>query len=143
MSSQPKVVRPISRKKLLELETELSHRGVCYLGRIPPHMQPQKLRHLLSEYGEVIRLYLTPEDAAITKRRNKSKKTRKHFTEGWVEFADSKIAKAAALTLNNTIIGGKKGDMYHDDIWNIKYLKGFQWNQLTEQIAYVFIMFCF
>jgi hypothetical protein len=54
---------------------------------------------------------------------------------GWVEFADKKIAKAVALTLNNTAIGGKKHGFYHDDIWNIKYLKGFKWTNLTEQIG--------
>jgi ESF2/ABP1 family protein len=32
-------------------------------------------------------------------------------------------------------IGGKKGNYYHDDVWNMKYLKGFKWHHLTEQIA--------
>jgi ESF2/ABP1 family protein len=32
-------------------------------------------------------------------------------------------------------VGGKKGGWYHDDVWNIKYLKGFKWHHLTEQIA--------
>lgn len=45
---------------------------------------------------------------------------------GWIEFADKKIAKQVAESLNNTPIGGKKGDFYHDDIWNLKYLKGFK-----------------
>ena len=38
--------------------------------------------------------------------------------------------------MNNTIIGGKKGNFYHDDIWNLKYLKGFKWEHLTEKLAY-------
>ena len=37
--------------------------------------------------------------------------------------------------LNTRIIGGKKGNYYHDDIWNMMYLKGFKWHNLTEQIA--------
>jgi ESF2/ABP1 family protein len=45
---------------------------------------------------------------------------------GWIEFADKKIAKQVAESLNNTAIGGKKGDFYHDDIWNLKYLKKFK-----------------
>lgn len=45
---------------------------------------------------------------------------------GWVEFSDKKIAKQVAESLNNTAIGGKKGDFYHDDIWNLKYLKNFK-----------------
>lgn len=48
------------------------------------------------------------------------------MTLGWIEFADKKIAKQVAESLNNTPIGGKKGDFYHDDIWNLKYLKGFK-----------------
>lgn len=45
---------------------------------------------------------------------------------GWIEFADKKIAKMVAESLNNTSIGGKKGGFYHDDIWNLKYLKNFK-----------------
>lgn len=41
-----------------------------------------------------------------------------------------------AESLNNTSIGGKKGDFYHDDIWNVKYLKNFKWDYLTEKFAY-------
>lgn len=45
-------------------------------------------------------------DAALARKRKKlAKKSRKNFTEGWVEFADKKIAKAVALTLNNSQIG--------------------------------------
>lgn len=46
------------------------------------------------------------------------------------------MAKAVALSLNNTPIGGKKSSFYHDDIWNLKYLKGFKWDYLTERVAY-------
>ena len=60
----------------------------------------------------------------------------KQFTEGWVEYADKKIAKSVAESLNNTKIGVKKGDYYHDDMWNLKYLKGFKWDYLTEKFAY-------
>jgi ESF2/ABP1 family protein len=37
--------------------------------------------------------------------------------------------------LNARNIGGKKGTYYHDDVWNLLYLKGFKWHNLTEQIA--------
>jgi len=50
----------------------------------------------------------------------------KQFSEGWIEFEDKKIAKMVAESLNNTSIGGKKGGFYHDDIWNLKYLKSFK-----------------
>ena len=39
--------------------------GVIYLSRIPPFMKPQKLKSLLSEYGEIGRVYLVPEGKKI------------------------------------------------------------------------------
>jgi ESF2/ABP1 family protein len=104
-SRQP-VVRPLSRAKQEKFAAEAERHGVCYLSRIPPYMQPQKLRHLLAAYGEVGRIFLTPEDAATARRRQKlAKKSRQNFTEGWVEFADKAVAKAVARTLNNTPLG--------------------------------------
>jgi len=41
----------------------------------------------------------------------------------------------ACELLNAKTIGGKKGTYYHDDVWNLLYLKGFKWHNLTEQIA--------
>ena len=35
--------------------------GVVYLSRIPPFMRPRKVRHLLSHYGTLGRVYLQPE----------------------------------------------------------------------------------
>ena len=35
--------------------------GVVYLSRVPPFMKPYKLKHLLSPYGSVGRIYLQPE----------------------------------------------------------------------------------
>ena len=53
-----------------------------------------------------------------------------------MEFAEKKLAKLTALSLNNTPLGGPKGSYYREDIWNIKYLKGFKWHHLTEKIAF-------
>lgn len=76
-------------------------------------------------------------DPSIRRRRRKAGGNgSKRYTEGWIEFADKKIARRVAESLNNTIIGGKKGNFYHDDIWNLKYLKGFKWEHLTEKLAY-------
>lgn len=116
--------------------TSASKTGVIYLSRIPPFMKPQTVKHLLEPYGEIGRIFLTPEDPASHTRRVKSGGNKKRsFTDGWVEFQRKKHAKIAAESLNAQIIGGKKGGWYHDDIWNIKYLKGFKWHHLTEQIA--------
>eukprot|EP00897_Mesotaenium_endlicherianum_P000221 jgi/Mesen1/1019/ME000121S00095 len=49
------------KEKLRAMLETHKKRGVCYLSRIPPHMKPLKLRHLLSQYAEVLRVYLAPE----------------------------------------------------------------------------------
>lgn len=111
--------------------------GVCYLSRIPPHLKPLKLRHLLSQYGEVLRIYLALEDASVRLRRKiAGKRTGKNFTEGWVEFASKSVAKKVAKMLNGEPMGGKRRSAYYYDLWNIKYLKRFTWDNLTEEIAY-------
>lgn len=35
--------------------------GIVYLSRIPPYMQPRKVRHIFSKFGEVGRVFLQPE----------------------------------------------------------------------------------
>ena len=90
-------------------------------------MKPNKARSIFEEYGEVTRLYLAEEDAQFRlKRKENGGNASKQFREGWIEFADKKIAKRVAESLNNTPMGGKKGDYYHDDLWNLKYLKNFK-----------------
>lgn len=107
------------------------------MSRLPPFMKPAKIRNIFSQYGEVGRLFLQPEDSSVRKKRKKHGGSgRKLFTEGWIEFKDKCIAKAVAQSLNNTPIGGKKGGYYHDDIWNIKYLPKFLWGHLSEKIAF-------
>jgi len=111
--------------------------GVVYLSRLPPFMRPQKVKSLLSRFGSINRLFLSPEDPTSHSRRVKfggNKKTL--YEEGWVEFTDRKVAKLVAETLNAAIVGGKKGSYYHDDVWNIKYLPKFKWHHLTAQIAH-------
>ncbi|CAG8505315.1 4282_t:CDS:2, partial [Scutellospora calospora] len=44
-------------------------------------------------------------------------------------------AKNVAAALNSQPIGGNKRNFYHDDLWNIKYLPKFKWNNLTETIV--------
>ena len=49
------------KKKLLKEAEKTNKKGVCYLSRIPPKMDPLKIRQLLSPYGEIKRIYLAPE----------------------------------------------------------------------------------
>lgn len=88
-------------------------------------------------YGEVGRLFLQREGDAATKKRKKyGGSGRKRFTEGWIEFKDKRIAKAVAMSLNNTTIGGKRRESHYDEIWNIKYLPKFLWSHLSEKAVY-------
>ncbi|KAF2496587.1 hypothetical protein BU16DRAFT_525745 [Lophium mytilinum] len=133
--SKSKTLKTLSQKKLRAAEKARASTGVIYLSRVPPFMKPSTVKHLLSQYGEIGRIFLAPEDPASHTRRVKAGGNKKRsFTEGWVEFIDKKDAKLVAETLNAQIIGGKKGGWYHDDLWNIKYLKNFKWDKLTEQI---------
>ncbi|KAJ9098606.1 RNA-binding ATPase activator esf2 [Naganishia friedmannii] len=113
--------------------------GIVYISRLPPGMTHQKVKHILTGYGDIGKIYAQQKDAPLSTANNQSRK-RKHvsanYTEAWVEFKDKKIAKVVADMLNATTIGGKKGDRWRDDIWTMKYLSGFKWEMLGEQVAY-------
>ncbi|KAL2159490.1 hypothetical protein VTH06DRAFT_2495 [Thermothelomyces fergusii] len=132
----PGVSKPLTKKNLVATEAAIKKSGVVYLSRIPPFMKPAKLRSLLEPYGKINRIFLSPEDPAEHARRVRNGGNKKRlYTEGWVEFVKKKDAKKACDLLNAQIIGGKKSSWYHDDVWALKYLKGFKWHHLTEQIA--------
>lgn len=112
--------------------------GVIYLSSLPPYLKPSALKSMLEARGftPITKVFLSPaipsssSSSSSTRRSNK----RKTYTDGWVEFASKKTAKICASTLNASIIGGKKGGWYHDDVWNMKYLRGFKWDDLMEQV---------
>uniref|UniRef100_A0A8R7P5C6 RRM domain-containing protein n=1 Tax=Triticum urartu TaxID=4572 RepID=A0A8R7P5C6_TRIUA len=58
-----------------------SKRGVCYLSRVPPHMNPSHVRQIFSKYGEVQRIYLVPEGQGHRKHSNVKAKA---YSEGYV-----------------------------------------------------------
>ena len=150
----PKVVKPLTPEALAAFKAAQERAGVIYISRIPPGMQPTKVRHLMSQYGEVGRVYLQREgittcmhsrsrcdvfaslDAKRAYLRRKYTTTKKpHYTEGWVEFKDKKVARSVADMLNAQPIGGKKGTRWRDDVWTLKYLPKFKWHMLTEQVG--------
>jgi ESF2/ABP1 family protein len=125
-------------KKATKASDASARSGVVYVSRIPPFMKPHTLKHFLSPCAPsgLGRIFLTPESQDAHKSRVRAGGNKKrNFTDGWVEFVSKKEAKTAVETLNARIIGGKKGGYYYDDVWNLKYLKGFKWRHLTEQIA--------
>ncbi|KAI0771990.1 hypothetical protein BD413DRAFT_547488 [Trametes elegans] len=132
-----KIVKPLTPEALAAFKAAQDRAGVIYISRIPPGMRPAKVRHLMSAYGEVGRVYLQQEDAKRAYLRRKYTSTKKvHYTEGWVEFKDKRVARSVAEMLNAQPIGGKKGSRWRDDVWTMKYLPKFKWNMLTEQIAH-------
>ena len=123
-------------QKLRSAKKSKHKTGVVYLSTIPPYMKPTKMRQILTRFGEVDRLFLRREDEKSHKQRVRSGGNKKvMYVEGWAEFVRKRNAKLCAATLNGNIIGGKKGSFYHDDIMNLKYLPGFKWSDLTDQIA--------
>ena len=111
--------------------------GVVYISRLPPFLKPHRVRRMLEEHGQVLKVYLSPEDpAANVRRRREGKPTGKSFTEGWVEFADKRVAKRVAGMLNGRQMGGKRRSRYYFDLWNLKYLHKFKWDYLMEEFRY-------
>uniref|UniRef100_A0A0E0LPE8 RRM domain-containing protein n=1 Tax=Oryza punctata TaxID=4537 RepID=A0A0E0LPE8_ORYPU len=121
-----------ARERALKRLDGLGKRGVCYLSRVPPNMNPSHVRQMLSKYGEVQRIYLVPEGQGHRKHTNVRAKA---YTEGWIEFSKKSIAKRVANLLNGEQIGGKKRSPFYYDIWNIKYLKKFKWDDLVGEIG--------
>jgi ESF2/ABP1 family protein len=132
----------LSKADISDTREAIAKTGVIYLARIPPRLSPTKIRQLLTPYGCAIhRIFLAPESTATYTRRVKSGGSRKkQYTEGWVEFEDKKVAKRVAKMLNAERIGGKKGDLFYDDLWCMKYLPKFKWHHLTEQIGLFFLI---
>ena len=58
-----KVVKPLTPEDLAKFKAAQEKTGVIYISRIPPGMRPTKVRHLMSQYGEVGRVYLQAEGA--------------------------------------------------------------------------------
>ncbi|RVD86582.1 uncharacterized protein DFL_004850 [Arthrobotrys flagrans] len=134
--TDPTHLKRLTPAQLAVSKTTLKKTGVLYLSRIPPYMSPPQIRHLLTPFGTINRIFLSPEPPHIYQKRIKNGGNKKRqFTEGWVEFAKKKDAKWCAESLNAQQVGGKKGGWWYDDVWNLKYLSGFKWNDLTEQIA--------
>ena len=147
------VVQPLSRGELESFEKREAKKGIIYISRIPYGMTVAKVRHLLGGFGDVDRIYLQDgrEKESGEKRTGRQSKSA-HFTEGWVEFTNKKVAKTVAGMLNAEPIGAASGGSggggkggkksgglgmrrWKDEIWTMKYLSGFKWGMLSEQLG--------
>merc|ERR1719499_2467865 len=80
---------------------------------------------------------MKPEEDGVAKARQKHKKdSRKRYTKAWIGFADKRVAKAFVNYCNGETMKGKRRSRFYHDIWCLKYLKGFRWTHLKEELAY-------
>ncbi|KAL4883440.1 hypothetical protein BJY04DRAFT_25657 [Aspergillus karnatakaensis] len=128
--------KTIDTAKLKKKSEKKKKSGVVYLSSLPPYLKPFALKSLLEKrgFGPITKVFLTPSTKAPSGSGRRSNK-RKTFSEGWVEFESKKMAKICAETMNASIVGGRKGGWYHDDVLNLKYLSRFTWNDLVEQVS--------
>lgn len=130
-------IHKLSLKTTTNFNEILRNRGVLYIARIPPRMSPAKIKLLLSDFGEVTRIFLQEEDPSARKRRKKNGGTgTKRYIEGWVEMESKSLAKHVAQSLHMTPISNQKRNPHCDDLWSLKYLSKFKWSHLTEKVAY-------
>lgn len=88
---------------------------------------------MLSPFGTVERTYLRAEtDAARSARLRGGGSRRSRYTDGWVEFSRKRHARRVVELLNGQPMGAKKRSRFHDDLWSLRYLRGFRWEHLNE-----------
>ena len=61
-----KILKPLTPKALAAFQAAQNCAGVIYISRIPPGMRPTKVRHLMSGYGDIGRVYLQQEGMLYT-----------------------------------------------------------------------------
>ncbi|KAG0150129.1 hypothetical protein CROQUDRAFT_38802 [Cronartium quercuum f. sp. fusiforme G11] len=140
--TQSSIKKVIDLEKLKHSGRKVDKTGLIYLARIPNGMGPGKVKHLLSKWGNVNRIYLARHEEQGNKKKIKKVKNNgkeKHqsyqFKEGWIEFEDKKVARRIAELLNTRPIGGKASDRYSSELWSLKYLPKFKWSNLSDQMA--------
>ncbi|KAJ1979069.1 RNA-binding ATPase activator esf2 [Dimargaris xerosporica] len=128
-----KLVSLLSKDELADSNKALRRSGVVYLSTIPTGLNKTKLQSIFSKFGRVSNVHLN------VKQENRHKVKRSagyitNFDEGWIEFADKKIAKMVVATFNGQPINSKKYKSYYGEIWMMKYLPKFKWHHLMEQM---------
>ncbi len=100
------ITKPLSTSELEAFNKKQRKLGIIYISRIPPGMTPAKVRHILSNFGELGRIYLQDGNKTSGDKKKK-KRSMARYTEGWVEFTSKKVAKAAARcsTTPNLLVG--------------------------------------
>ena len=128
----------LTAEELAQMERKTMQRGVMYIAKVPPNMRPDHMKHLLSVHAKVERIYLVPEDPEVREHRIKQGGNRKvRYREGWVEFADKKVARELAARLHaSPMLGGQKKGAFAADLWALRYLPRFKWHHLMEKLSF-------
>lgn len=130
-----KVLKGLSASELEEYNKAHAQRGVVYLSRVPPRLSWQRLQRTMSEFGKVTHMFLREESREKRQRRKKEcGMGDKRYTDGWIEFEDKNVARMVAESLNGTEIGGARRCYFAQDLWVMKYLPGFTWDDLQEHL---------
>lgn len=88
------VIDQLSAEEMAEFTAEQERRGIVYISRVPPFMKPDKIRRELSQFGTVMRIFLTPEARSSHLKRKRFRGNSKiKYVDGWVEFDSKKDAK--------------------------------------------------
>lgn len=124
-------------EKLARQEKLKKRKGIVFMSYVPPLLSPNALREYVEKWGDIGRIYMKPEDESIARRRKKFKKdSRRRYVSGWIEFLDKRVAKLFIIECNAQPMGGKRKSRFYHDLWSIKYLKGFKWTHLKEEISH-------
>uniref|UniRef100_A0A183C911 Activator of basal transcription 1 n=1 Tax=Globodera pallida TaxID=36090 RepID=A0A183C911_GLOPA len=102
--------------------------GVIYIQTVPPFFTVKRLREIMARFDGLGRVYLQSEKRGVHRK--------KRYTEGWVEFKSKKVAKEVTRLLNGRVVGGRRRSAAYDSVWTMKYLHGFKWEHLMEQLSY-------
>ena len=111
--------------------------GVVYLSRIPHLMSPAEARQYFDNFGfKVGRMFFKPESKALAneRRAHGGNMLKKKYLEGWIEFEKKSHAKKVALAFNTQQVGGTGS--CRNEMWCIRYLSGFKWDDLKEEEVY-------
>jgi ESF2/ABP1 family protein len=138
ISAQPEVEDEQLELAALSDNSDYARRGIVYISRIPPGLTPSSLRDIMQQFGQVTRIYCTPQDPT-----SKKKGSLRRYIEGWIEFSDRKDARRVSKSLNCTPIGEclptkkRRRVRFAADLWNLTYLgKHVKWHHLTQQLTY-------
>uniref|UniRef100_A0A1I8HIY2 ATP-dependent RNA helicase n=1 Tax=Macrostomum lignano TaxID=282301 RepID=A0A1I8HIY2_9PLAT len=101
--------------------------GIVYLSSVPHGMTVKLVREHLSPYGKLGRVFLQVDEASARKRW-------RLYSEGWAEFLRRSDAKRCVASLNATEVADKKKP-WAGQLWNLRYLPGFAWTDITYREA--------